>query len=158
MKETVVHALFSMALLCFSMLVALIGIGFLVAALYMGLTHWLPPAGAAAATGMSMLLATLILLGICKALVAPSKRKPGAQDAPPDEISSLMREAAALGSVTRQLERTVQEHKPLVTASTFAFGFYLGVNPEARRSLGRAIANATSHGLDSVRREQERRR
>lgn len=144
-----------MALLCFSMLVALVGVGFLVAALYMGLTNWLSPAEAAAATGVIMLVVTLILLAICKALVTPSRPKPG--DEPPDEISGLMREAAALGSVTRQLERTVQEHKPLVTASTFAFGFYLGVNPEARRSLGRALSDAASHGLDSVRRGNQNR-
>ncbi|WP_404369088.1 hypothetical protein [Marinobacter sp.] len=157
MKETVIQALFSMALLCFSMLVGLVGIGFLVAGLYMGLTHWLQPAGAAAATGLIMLVATLILLAICKALVTPSKRQGGNPEAPPDELSGLMREAAALGSVTRQLEHTVQEHKPLVTAGTFAVGFYLGVNPKARRALGRALSDAASHGIDSARRGREER-
>ncbi|MDX1635024.1 MAG: hypothetical protein R3280_10320 [Marinobacter sp.] len=145
MKESVIQALSALMLLCFSVLVGMVGIGFLIAGLYLGLTHWLQPAGAAAATGGLILLVTLLLLLLCKVIVSPG-RKPR-QEQPQDELSGLLQNAASMQRMTRQLESTVREHKPLFTAGSFAVGFYLGVNPEARRALGAALKEATAHGL-----------
>lgn len=148
-RETVVQALFSMTLLCLSVLVALVGFGFMVAGLYLGLTHWWPPAGAAAATGFVMLVVALIIVLIAKAVLAPPAR-PLTEEPPAEDmagIGGLMAEAAAMNKLVGQLEKTVREHRPLVTASTFAAGFYLGINPKARRTLGRAISDAASQSL-----------
>lgn len=147
MKESVIQALSALMLLCFAVLVGMVGIGFLIAGLYLGLTYWLPPAGAAAATGGLILLAALVLLMLCKAIASPGHKPP--QEAPPhsDEFSDLLQDAASVQRLTRQLESRVREHKPLFTAGSFAVGFYLGVNPEARHALGAALKEATAHGV-----------
>lgn len=141
MKESVIQALSALMLLCFSLLVGMVGIGFLIAGLYLALTHWLTPAGAAAATGGLILLVTLLLLLLCKAIASPGRRFP--QEPEQDELSGMLHDAASVQRLTRQLEGTMREHKPLFTAGSFAIGFYLGVNPEARRALGAALKEAT---------------
>ncbi len=154
MKETVIQALSALVLLCFSVLVGMVGLGFVIAGFYLLLTNWLPPAGAAAATGGLLLLATLVMLLICKALANSSHRP--SQEAPPDELSGLFQNAASAQRLTRQLESTVREHKPLFTAGSFAVGFYLGVSPEARRALGAALREATAQGMREAQGSQDK--
>jgi apolipoprotein N-acyltransferase len=145
-KETLAQALISFALLGFSVLIGLTGIGFLVAGLYLGLTHWLEPAVASAATGFIILLATVMLLLICKAVLSPAKKPvKRTENTPPDDnLAALLQDAAALRDAKSRLESTIREHRPLITATTFAAGFYLGVNPQARHSLGQALSEASA--------------
>lgn len=158
-KQTVAQALLSFALLGFSVLIGLTGVGFLVAGLYLALAEWLGPAAASAATGFIILMATLVLLVICKAIVSPGKKAPKAPEdnQQPDNLAGLMRDAAALRDAKSHLENTIREHRPLITATTFAAGFYLGVNPEARHSLGQALAEASSQHFGKSKRPSEGR-
>ncbi|MBS3803029.1 MAG: phage holin family protein [Oleiphilaceae bacterium] len=145
-KETLAQAFLSAALLGFSLLIGLTGLGFLVAGLYLGLTHWLTSAAAAAVTGGIILFVSLLSLLASKAIMTPGKKKPREPEhsEPPDNLSALMQDAAALRNARDHLASTIQQHKPLITATTFAAGFYLGVNPGARRALSQALAEASS--------------
>lgn len=153
MKGTVIQALSGLMLLCFSVLLGMVALGFLIAGLYLLLTEWLAPAGAAAATGGVVLLAALLMLLICRALAAPRRRSP--PQSQEDELSRLLQDAAGMQRLTRQLEGTVKRHKPLFTAGSFAIGFYLGVSPEARQALGKALKEASAEGLRQSRAEDK---
>lgn len=158
-KQTVAQALVSFALLGFSVVIGLTGVGFLVAGLYLALAELLEPAAAAVATGFIVLMASLVLLAICKAIVSPGKKASKAPEGnqPPDNLGGLMRDAAALRDARSHLESTIREHRPLITATTFAAGFYLGVNPQARHSLGQALAEASSQHFGKSKRPSEGR-
>lgn len=156
MRETLVQAMLSVVTLCFSILVGFVGLGFLVAGLYLTLELWYSPAVAAALTGLALLVVALMLLLICRAMM-PSHHSPRrSPEAPTDDLSGLMKDAAAMKDASRRLERMVKNHFPLAAGGAFATGFLLGMNPEARHSLGKVLSDMGSEGLDVFMKSQSR--
>lgn len=145
-RETVIQTLLSVAVLLFSLLVGFVGVGFLVAGLYLALETWLPPAGAAATTGFILLLTALIMVLSCRAALS---RTP-TPEAQPDSIADLLKDAESMSRMTRHLEGTLKRHFPIAAGSAFAAGFYLGVNPDARHALGRALADMKFEDLGAT--------
>lgn len=142
MQETVAQMLASLALLCFSVLLGLVSVGFLVAGLYLWLQTQVEPAAAAAITGAVLLALTLIMLMICKSVAAPRRREadPGSEKAPEDDISALLDDVTNLRKASKNAEAIIRNHFPIAAASTFSLGFYLGVSPDARKQLSDLIA------------------
>ncbi|WP_166265741.1 hypothetical protein [Marinobacter caseinilyticus] len=139
MRDTLLQALLSLAILCLSLLVGMVGLGFLVAGLYLALEqHWLSSAGAAAATGFVLLLLTLAMLVVCRSLVRSPATTVGRS--PPDELSECLRDVEALSRLAKHWEGTLKKHYPLAAGGAFATGFYLGVSPNARHTLGRVLS------------------
>lgn len=155
MRETLVQAMLSVAILCFSILVGFVGLGFLVAGLYLTLELWYTPAAAAALTGLALLVLALLLLLACRSMMsARPAALPGSTEAPPDDLTGFMRDAAAMKDASRRLERILKKNFPLAAGGAFATGFLLGVNPEARHSIGKVLSDMGSEGLDTFMKSQ----
>ncbi|MEX0604240.1 MAG: hypothetical protein WD623_12910 [Marinobacter sp.] len=157
MRETLVQAMLSVAILCFSILVGFVGLGFLVAGLYLTLELWYTPAAAAALTGVALLALALLLLLICRAMMgARPAALPHSSEGPSDDLSGLMQDAAAMKDASRRLERMIKKNFPLAAGGAFATGFLLGVNPNARHSIGKTLSEMSSEGLDIFMKSQSR--
>lgn len=155
MRETLIQAMLSVAMLCFSILVGFVGLGFLVAGLYLTLELWFTSAAAAALTGLALLVLALLLVLVCRAMMgARPSAPPHSTDTPTDDLSGLMRDAAAMKDASRRLERILKKNFPLVAGGAFATGFLLGVNPEARHSIGKVLSDMGSEGLDTFMKSQ----
>lgn len=148
MRETLIQAMLSVAVLCFSILVGFVGLGFLVAGLYLTLELWYTPAAAAALTGLALLVLALLMLLVCRAIMAPRRLPQRSAETPTDDLTGLLKDAAAMKDASKRLERVLKNNFPLVAGGAFATGFLLGVNPEARHSLGKVLSDVSSDGLD----------
>lgn len=147
MQETVAQMLASLALLCFSVLLGLVSVGFLVAGLYLWLETQLDPAAAATITGAVLLALTIIMLMVCKSVASPRKRlvDTGHEKAPEDDLSALLNDVTNLRKASKHAEAVIREHFPVAAASTFTLGFYLGVSPDARRQLSDLVTELMKH-------------
>lgn len=138
-REGVSQAILALAVALLAAVVGLGGFGFLTAALYLLLAQTLPPAGAAAVSGGVLLIVTVILLLIARSVLRPARRAgeppldaTGARPAPANEFEALSRLAEQIGPQARR-------HVPLAAGLTFVAGFVLGLKPDARRALWRAV-------------------
>jgi hypothetical protein len=148
MRETLVQAMLSVAVLCFSILVGFVGLGFLVAGLYLNLELRYTPSAAAALTGMVLLVLALLILLVCRTIMTPRRPPQRSVEAPTDDLTGLLKDAAAMKDASRRLERVLKNNFPVVAGGAFATGFLLGVNPEARHSLVKVLSDVSSDGLD----------
>lgn len=148
MRETLIQAMLSLAVLCFSILVGFVGLGFLVAGLYLTLDLWYTQAAAAALTGLTLLVLALLMLLVCRAIMTPRRSPQRSAEAPTDDLTGLLKDAAAMKDASRRLERVLKNNFPVVAGGAFATGFLLGVNPEARHSLVKLLSDISSDGLD----------
>lgn len=133
MNDMATRVCLTLMILFFGTLTGLAGLGFLLAALYLGLAAWLTPAWAAAATGLIILgVVTLaLLLARLRAAGRATRQRTGTPS------------GAAVGALAAErLRGAMEDHRLLVTGGAFSLGFYLGVNPEARRAVGRAALQA----------------
>lgn len=156
MREALVQAMLSLGMLCFSILVGFVGLGFLVAGLYLTLELWFTPAAAAALTGLALLVLALLLLLVCRAMMSSARpaAPPHFTETQTDDLSGLMRDAAAMKDASRRLERILKNNLPLAAGGAFATGFLLGVNPKARHSIGKVLSDMGSEGLDTFMKSQ----
>lgn len=122
MYETATRALITLLMLLFASLAGLAGLGFMVAAIYLALASLLLPVWAAALTGFILLVLALLMLLAIRFWLG-GRQQAGASSAPPGNWT------------VTGLRRVIEEHTLLASGGAFSAGFYLGVNPEARRAL-----------------------
>jgi|GEM_PF-5176575 len=138
-KDAVVQAMVSLALIIFASILALAGLGFLVAGGYLYLERYLPPAGAAACTGAGLLLLTMIFVLIAKGLIGRATPGSSGSGSAGNPLESMLRNGQMAGS---NAEKVIRDHFPLVAGSAFAAGFAIGVSPEVRSSVGKGLSSA----------------
>ena len=131
MREALARTFAAIAIGVLSAVIGISGGGFLAAALYLALLALLPPAGAAAVTGLALLLATGLLLLTGRALLRRDRRQPPADGA--------RGEAQLATDLLAGLLPHARRHLPLVTGLSFAAGLVLGLKPSARRALWRSL-------------------
>lgn len=124
MYEAAIRALITLLILFFACLAALTGLGFMVAALYIGLSTLLLPVWAAALTGLTLVVLALVMLLALRQAFAT--RKPAADSGAAGGPS---------GQTLERARRLIEEHTLLASGGAFSAGFYLGVDPRARRAL-----------------------
>lgn len=120
-----------------AMILVLTGLGFLIAALYIGLARDMAPAGAALTTGAVCLagagLLTLIGWLVLRSLAARGERDEKAPAAAaPDAVKMAMAVGEALGG---DLQSLAKNHRYGLIGAALAAGFAVGVSPKLRRSL-----------------------
>ena len=122
----------SAVLIFLSLLLGLLAVGFLAAALYLGLaTLTTPPLAALATAGVLLAAAVLVIL---MARIRSTKPPPRASAQPP--VSDLNEVAAALGSrLGEQAARRAQEHPWAAAGAALACGAVVGANPRLRELL-----------------------
>ncbi len=123
------------ALLAFgapAMILVVAGLGFMVAALYMGLATNMEPPAAALMTG-AICIAGAGLLSLIGWLVlrsmAPRETR---EEQAPDAVKMAMAIGEALGG---DLQSLAKRHRHGLIGAALASGFALGVSPKLRRSL-----------------------
>ena len=132
MREALARTFAAVAIGVLSAVIGISGGGFLAAALYLALLALLPPAGAAAVTGLALLLATGVLLLTGRAFLRRGRREP-----PPAD--GARGEAQLVTDLLAGLLPHARRHLPLVTGLSFAAGLVLGLKPSARRALWRSL-------------------
>jgi hypothetical protein len=121
------------------------GLGFLGAALYMVLTTWLPPAGAAGACGLVGFVVAFVLLLVARGRGGDGDA--GTSAGTPAGATPPAREPdAVLGDLVRTALPKLRRNAPAVAGGAFAVGLVLGVSPRARRGLWRLLGRA----LDNI--------
>ena len=113
----------------------LAALGFLCAALYLGLERVVEPPAAALLTGVIVLAVAIVLAAL--AIVAASlagRRAAGGQ--PRDAVGLAVRAGEALGVNLRTLAK---DHSRPLVLSALAAGFAVGVSPRLRRALLRLL-------------------
>lgn len=128
MKKTVLQYLIACYLFFFVTVLGLVGLGFLVAGLYLYLAEFLVPWGAALGAGLAVLVLALVFLILCwLAAKGPSSKSP------PEK------EDSAQGGETVEALVKLLENSGISTkeASLVALlgGTLLGASPELRRKL-----------------------
>ena len=120
-----------------AMILVLTGLGFLVAAMYIGLAQDMAPAGAALTTGVICLagagLLTLIGWLVLRSLSPSDKRdEHPPQAVKPDAVKLAMAVGEVLGG---DLQSLAKQHRYGLIGAALAAGFAVGVSPKLRRSL-----------------------
>jgi hypothetical protein len=115
------------------------GLGFLGAALYLLLTIWLPPTGAAGVCGLIGFVVAFLLLLIARGgsggngKSSKTKTEPATAEREPEAVLHDM--------ATKALPR-LRRNAPAIAGGAFAVGVVLGVSPRARRGLWRLLGRA----------------
>ncbi|WP_193725715.1 hypothetical protein [Ferruginivarius sediminum] len=135
MRERLAQVLTGLAVVCLALTVFLGGLGFLIAAGYLALAEVLPPAAAAALTGLGALLLAVLLLVVARAVMLPRRHRASPTEAETGEAKTG-RASSGLGAALVPLLR---ENLALTIGSVFAAGVILGVSPRARRTLWNII-------------------
>lgn len=136
MADRITQALTVLVVALLAGVVALAGLGFFAAALYMALATLVPPAGAAALTGVAALVLALLLLLLCRTMVKPKVRP---QTPPPEgqpDAAHGLEDAMRLGA---DLAPLVRRNFRVVAGAAFVGGLVLGISPRARRALRDAV-------------------
>ena len=114
---------------------ALAALGFLCAALYLGLARVVEPPMAALLTGV-VVLAVVVVLAALAVVVAWLTGRRGGGGQPRDAAGLARRAGEALGV---DLQALAKGHARTLTLSALAAGFAVGVSPRLRRALLRLL-------------------
>ena len=114
------------------------GLGFLGAALYIVLTTWLPPAGAAGVCGGVGFVIAFVLLLIARGGGDGGKSAPAKTESGPTEQEP---EAVVRDMIAKAVPK-LRRNAPAIAGGAFVAGIVLGVSPRARRGLWRMLGRA----------------
>lgn len=115
---------------------ALAALGFLCAALYLGLARVVEPPMAALLTGVVVLAVVVVLAALAVVVAWLTGRRGGGGGQPRDAAGLARRAGEALGV---DLQALAKGHARTLTLSALAAGFAVGVSPRLRRALLRLL-------------------
>lgn len=137
MRDQAARALTAMALVCLAAAFGLVGLGLLIAAVYLGLAAVLPAPAAAALTGLAALVVAGLILLICRGVTAPRQRR--GRVAGHDGESETAKAFETASELSAQIGPMIRRHFPVAAGVAFLGGVILGASPRARKSLWRFI-------------------
>jgi len=140
MPEMLRRILGSLFFLALAGVFAVGGLGFLGAALYILLTTWLPPAGAAGVCGAVGFVLAFILLLIARG-GSGDDGEARANKSEPDKSAEREPDAILRDVLGKALPR-IRRNATAIAGGAFAVGVVLGVSPRSRRGLWRLLGRA----------------
>lgn len=144
MNELVTRFVAGVVLMTLAAIVMLAGLGFLLAALYLGLLRYLDPAAAALAVGLAAFLLALVLMLIARrssrSRRRPLPRRPGLGVIPGEVEVEVEAGAAELGMrLANEGQRLARSHAKGAALTALCAGLAVGISPRLRRALWRHL-------------------